>query len=328
MANNSVLARVPATVGNFGGAMNCAALALDATLNVKVTPRVDGHVGIRYFGENGERVPRDRSNLIVRAMEAAFHLRGLEFTGGDLEIYSSVPVAVGLGSSTAAVLAGLIAADGLFQLELDEKTLFELAAIYESRSDNLRAAWAGGFVSAVENQTACHYRRTVVAENFTLSVVIPDTSLDRQLTGRRARSGERIADTDFRAHLQQAAVLADFFARAKNGHALRPETALPPICGKAVAGLEEALQVRTPDLLSVFVCGSGPAVGVLAQRDAAGAVRAVQECFARRGVAARATQFRPINSGAREWNAVRPEISLPVAKPLASPLAKSTLIPV
>ena len=106
MRPRSVLVKVPATVGNFAGAMNCAALTLDAMFNVKVTPMLDGHVGIRYFGENGDRVPRDRSNLVVRAMEAALHLKGLEFSGADFEIYSSVPVGVGMGSSTAAVLAG------------------------------------------------------------------------------------------------------------------------------------------------------------------------------------------------------------------------------
>jgi len=138
MANASVLIRIPATVRNFAGAINCAALALDASLNVKVTRRADGHLGIRYFGEHGERVPRDRSSLVVRAMEAALHLRGREFTGADFEIYSSVPVGVGLGSSTAAVLAGLLAADILYRLDLDEKSLFDLAGIYESRLETSR----------------------------------------------------------------------------------------------------------------------------------------------------------------------------------------------
>src|SRR2546426_6036664 len=78
MAERSVLIRVPSTVGNFGGAVNSAAMALEAPLNVKVTPRLDGHVGIRYFGDNGERVPRDRSNLVVRTFEAALHFKGVE----------------------------------------------------------------------------------------------------------------------------------------------------------------------------------------------------------------------------------------------------------
>lgn len=325
MANTSVLIRVPATVGNFAGALNCAALALDASLNVKVTPRTDGQVGIRYFGENGERVPRDRANLIVRALEAALHLRELEFTGADCEIYSSVPVSVGLGSSTAAVLAGLMAADRLFRLELDEKTLFELAAIYESRTDNLRAAWSGGFVASVDGQDAAGYRRTVVPENFVLSVVVPETTLTA--TGRRGRLGDRNAGRDIAGHQQRAAGLAQFFARTGNIPSLDLAAPLPPTCEKSVPGLQDALQVQTPGLLSVFLCGSGPAVGILAQTDSAGAaVRAARDCFARRGVASSATEYRPSNIGAQDWNAVHPEVSLPAAKPLAGSLEKSALI--
>ena len=206
MATHSVLIRVPATVGNFGGAKDAAAMALDAPLNVKVTPRLDGQVNVRYFGENGERVPRDRSNLVARAMESALHLRELEFTGADFEIYSSVPVAVGLGSSTAAVLAGLLAADRLYELELDDKTLFELAAIYETRGDNLRAAWYGGFVVAGDESEGA-YRRTVVPENFVLSVVAPDAPLS---TVRRESPGRRASQASSTTAPERAAAPAEF----------------------------------------------------------------------------------------------------------------------
>ncbi len=327
MANASVLIRVPATVGNFGGAVDCAALALDASLNVKVTPRQNGHVGIRYFGENGERVPRDRSNLIVRAMEAALHLRELEFTGADFEIYSSVPVAVGLGSSTAAVLAGLMAANSLFRLELDEKTFFDLASIYECRCDNLRAAWAGGFVACVEDQGATGYRRTVVPENLVVSVVVPETHLSLK---RRALPSDH--GNGRSSHLSRAAALAEFFARPGKLALLDLETPLPPTCEKSVAGLEGALQVRQPGLINVFVCGSGPAVAILTQGDPTEPVRAVRESFAKHGVPSTSSEFRPTNAGARDWNAVQPEITKPTTKPLspsvASALGKSHLIPV
>ena len=190
MIPRSVLIKVPATVGNFAGAMNCAALTLDAMFNVKVTPRSDGRVGLRYFGENGDLVPRDRSNLVVRAMEAALHQKGLEFTGADFEIYSSVPVGVGLGSSTAAVLAGLIAADRLYSLELEEKTLFELARIYETRIDNLHAAWHGGFVACTGESPAQIVRRTFVPGDFVLAVVTPDAA-----TGAAAAATARPPNT-------------------------------------------------------------------------------------------------------------------------------------
>jgi len=326
MANQSVLVRVPATVGNFGGALDCAALALDALLNVKVTPRLDGHVGIRYFGENGERVPRDRSSLVVRAMEAAMHLRQLEFTGADFEIYSSVPVAVGLGSSTAAVLAGLIAADRLFRLGLDDKAVFDLASIYESRADNLRAAWLGGFVICTEEGISPAQQRTMVPENFVLRVVIPETPLVPGI--RQARPSGGLACQDASGHASRAAALCEFFARPGNGKSLALAAPLPATCEKDVPGLQDALKVRTPGVLGVFVCGSGPAVGILAQENSAQAVAAVQACFARHHVASSLTEFRPSNAGARDWNSPQRDIALPPMRGLGASLPKSSFVQV
>jgi homoserine kinase len=328
MANQSVLIRVPATVGNFAGAASCAALALDASLNVKATPRMDGQIGIRYFGPNGERVPRDRSNLIVRSMEAALHLRELEFTGADFEVYSSVPVAVGLGSSTAAILAGLLAADRLFRLGIDEKTVFDLATIFESRSDNLHAAWAGGFAACADGEPSPTYRRIAVPPHLALHVVVPETTL--ALAAPRERPVDRVKDLS--ANFHRAALVAEYFARPGKGPSPDLETPLPPTCEKAVAGLDEALQVRCPGLASVFVCGSGPAIGILALEQAGEAVRGVQEVFERYGVASTPVAFLPSNAGAREWNAVRPEVVWPPMRAQAttahSPGNKSTCIPV
>ncbi len=323
MGNQSVLVRVPATVGNFGGAMDCAALALDSPLNVKVTPRLDGHVGIRYFGENGNRVPRDRSNLAVRAMQAALHLKELEFTGADFEIYSSVPVDVGLGSSTAAVLAGIIAADLLFRLDLDEKTLFDLASTYERRGDNLRAAWFGGFVASTAEGTWHAHRRTVVPENFVLSVVTPETHLVNDARPGPAGTKPSVEAT---RHLSRAQSLCEFFARPDNGTSPDADAPLPPTCEKHVAGLEEALRVRVPGVLAVFVCGSGPAVGILADGNPDQAVAKVRECFARCGVGSSAGDFRPTNAGARDWNSITPDIALPPMRGLGASPLKSTLV--
>src|SRR5215469_3165456 len=176
MVDRSVLIRVPATVGNFGGAADCAALAIDAPLNVRASSRRDGGVSIRYFGETGERVPRDTRNLAVRAMQAALAFKGLAFEGVDFEMYGSAPVGVGLGSSTAAVWAGLLAADRLYRLGLGEKVLFDLAGTLEPRADNLRAAWSGSFVTRFEHSGSPLFRATVVPDDLTLHVVIPEIS--------------------------------------------------------------------------------------------------------------------------------------------------------
>lgn len=309
MSPCSVLVKVPATVGNFAGAMNCAALALDAMFNVKVTPRLDGRVGIRYFGENGDRIPRDRRNLVVRAMEAALHLKGLEFTGADFEVYSSVPVGVGLGSSTAAALAGLIAADRLYSLGLNEKTLFELARIYERRLDNLHAAWHGGFVACTGEQSAPILRRTFVPGEFVLSVVTPES--EPRAVAVLDRAVAVAAREDEILHLERAHALAELFARPGRYAPPAFESARPSSTRKVVAGLENALKVNSEGVMEVFVCGSGPGVGILSRQNADEAIRAVRQCFLEAGVASTSGSFRPINVGARALNAVAPHITFP-----------------
>ena len=264
MTERSVLIRVPATVGNFGGGADGAALALDASLNARASTRRDGRISIRYFGENGERVPRDPSNLAVRAMQAALEAKGVPFAGVELEMYGSAPVGVGLGSSTAAVWAGLLAADRLYRLDFEEKALLELAGTLEPRGDNLRAAWLGGFVARFEEGASRVYRSTAVPEDLVLRVVIPETH-----------------------HPANGAV------------------------EKSVPGLEEALQVRTPGLQAVFLCGSGPSIGILARGEAGeSAVKAVTDSLAFHGLSSTLAEFRPASVGARDANVGGTEVRL------------------
>ena len=98
-------------------------------------------------------------------------------------------------------------------------------------------------------------------------------------------------------------------------------------CEKKAAGLEEALALRLPGVLSIFACGSGPAVGILAQSEALAAVAAVRECFARHGVDSLAGRYRPTNAGARDWNAVRPDIMVPPLRGRSVPSFKFPYIP-
>ncbi len=337
MTDRSVLVHVPATVGNFAGAIRRAALALDHTLNVKVTARPDSHLAIRYFGENGERVPRGRSNLVVRAMEAALQARHREFKGADVEIYNSVPVGVGLGSSAAAVLAGLIAADRLFGLELGEKTLLDLAAVYEPRADNLRAAWLGGFVVCT-GITPESLQRTEVPQEFVLHVVVPESLPVAAVPVSPVPQVPQVpmvplvptvdvGDVD----LGRALEVAGFFANASAaappaGPQLALANAAIPADARVLPGLYEALAARQPDALAVFVCGAGPAVGILATGDAEATVAAVQDCFKRCGVQSGSIEFRPGNKGARELNPARAAADWPADS--TSPTHKPSLIPV
>ena len=127
------LVRVPASSANLGPGYDCLAAALSLNLELEVEETGEFSVECDVDG-----VALDRSNLCVRAFERLHPADGLAF-----RISSEIPLAAGLGSSAAAIVAGLMAADHMYELDAD----VQLAAIgLEGHPDNVAAAQFGGFV--------------------------------------------------------------------------------------------------------------------------------------------------------------------------------------
>ncbi len=127
---------MPASSANLGPGFDCMAAAVGLHLELEV--RETGAFGI----ETDLQVSRGRGNLCVRAFERLHSADGFQF-----RIASQIPLSGGLGSSAAATLAGLMAADHLFELDAD---LLALASELEGHPDNAAAALHGGFVICAE----------------------------------------------------------------------------------------------------------------------------------------------------------------------------------
>ena len=130
------LVRVPASSANLGSGFDVLAAALDLHLELEVT-----EAGEFSVDAGGDAVPRDRSNLCVRAFERLHPADGLRF-----EVRSEIPLARGLGSSAAAIVAGLVAADHLYELGLGRDEIYRHAVELEGHPDNVGAALYGGVV--------------------------------------------------------------------------------------------------------------------------------------------------------------------------------------
>jgi homoserine kinase len=127
------IVRVPASSANLGPGYDVLAAALSLELELEVE-----ETGEFFVHSDVPGVPTDRTNLCVRAFERLHPADGVTF-----QIRSEIPVAAGLGSSAAAIVAGLAAADHMYELDAP---LFELAAELEGHPDNVAAALHGGFV--------------------------------------------------------------------------------------------------------------------------------------------------------------------------------------
>jgi homoserine kinase len=127
------MVRVPGSSANLGPGYDVLAAALSLSLELEVE-----ETGEFFVHSDVPGIPTDRTNLCVRAFEALRPADGLTF-----QIRSEIPPAAGLGSSAAAIVAGLAAADHLYELDAP---IFKLACELEGHPDNVAAALYGGFV--------------------------------------------------------------------------------------------------------------------------------------------------------------------------------------
>ena len=136
MTTRRRLIRVPASSANLGPGYDVMAAAVAMFLELEVEES-----GEFCFEPGGMDVPTGRDNLIVRAFESLHPADGIAF-----RLRKGIPLARGLGSSAAAIVAGLFAADHLFELALSREEMLVRATELEGHPDNVAAAIYGGFV--------------------------------------------------------------------------------------------------------------------------------------------------------------------------------------
>jgi homoserine kinase len=136
MTSRHRLVRVPASSANLGPGYDVMAAALSLNLELEVEEADEFS-----FDPGGAEVRTDRENLIVRAFESLRPADGIAF-----RLRSEIPLARGLGSSAAAIVAGLFAADHLYELGLSKEEMLARASAIEGHADNVAASIYGGFV--------------------------------------------------------------------------------------------------------------------------------------------------------------------------------------
>jgi homoserine kinase len=157
------LVKVPASSANLGPGYDVLAAALAMHLELEVE-----ETGTFTVEADGLGVSLDRSNLCVRAFESLRPADRIAF-----RIRSEIPLAAGLGSSAAAIVAGLLAADHLYELAQEPEDILVKAAEIEGHPDNVAAALYGGFVVCANQDGAVTATRLDPPQGVEAVVVIP-----------------------------------------------------------------------------------------------------------------------------------------------------------
>ncbi|MBV9022284.1 MAG: homoserine kinase [Streptomycetaceae bacterium] len=175
----AVRVRTPATSANLGPGFDAFGLALGLYDDVVIRVADSGlHVDIA--GEGAETLPRDEKHLIVRSLRTAFDMLGGQPRGLEIVCANRIPHGRGLGSSSAAICAGLAAARAVTiggHDKLDDTALLELATEIEGHPDNVAACLMGGFTLAWTEGGAARAIRMEPAASVVPVVFVPGQPL-------------------------------------------------------------------------------------------------------------------------------------------------------
>jgi homoserine kinase len=279
---NWVTLKVPASSANLGPGFDALGLALGVYLECRFRP--SARLEIRVSGREAEAIPTGEDNLIWQTAQRVAADVGEPLAPIELEIYNDIPIGKGMGSSAAALTAGVVIADHLLGLGWKPLRILDEAARIEGHPDNVSACVLGSIVaSAIDSGGAARAVRLDLPARFGVAVVVPDFDLPTAKARSVLPDSYSRADAVF--NVQRAALL---IAALATGTISAFPTALEDRYHQSyrvplVPGLDEILKLRAPGLLGCALSGAGPSILVFYERGYEPVCDLVRQVFAMHG---------------------------------------------
>lgn len=174
-----VVVSVPATAGNLGPGFDALGMALGVRDEIHVRAAASSETVIEIEGEGADSLARDESHLVVRALREALDHVGASQVGLEIRATNRIPHGKGLGSSAAAVVAGITAARALIAEPeaLDAAAALRIATAFEGHPDNAAPAIYGGATVAWVDDQGAHASSLELDDRIETAVLIPGSTL-------------------------------------------------------------------------------------------------------------------------------------------------------
>lgn len=291
---------VPASTANLGPGFDSLGMALPIYAGVGL--RAADQTRIHLFGDQLAGIPTDKTNLVYEVAQAVFRRAGVDVPELEIVYDSDIPLARGLGSSAAAIVGALMAANELIGGALPEDELFQMATALERHPDNVGAALFGGFVAAAWDGERAEYVRFDPPAELDVMVAIPAFELHT----KKARNvlPQQVALSDAVFNLSHSSLLTAALASGRLDvlrHAMR-DRLHQPYRAPLIPGMAEVLQgAPKHGALGAVLSGAGPTLLMLADRrddNRRGLESYVQGVMAAAGIEVSMRWLKPCAKGA------------------------------
>lgn len=294
-----VRVQVPATTANMGPGFDCLGMALQLYNTVEMSFAPAGLL-IEIQGEGVSEIPRDEKNIVYLAAQRVFRLSGQESCGLKIKLANSIPVSRGLGSSTAAIIGGMIAANILSGNKLSQKEIINNACAMEGHPDNIAAAVLGGIVVAVPADGEVKCQRILPPKNLRAVVSIPDFTLTTK--NSREALPQQVPLSDAAFNLGRVALLiASLYTGDINQFGTAMEDRLhQPYRTSLVPGMKKVFAAaKLAGAKGITLSGAGPSIVAYSDHNLDLIARVMRDTFRQNGISARSMVLDISPVGAR-----------------------------
>lgn len=281
-----VTVTVPCSSANLGAGFDVLALALSLRNTVEFFETRQG-IEIDVEGEGAEDIPTDTTNLVYRSAEAVFDHVGRRPEGLRIHAVNAVPPGSGMGSSAAAIVGGVVAANALIDARLSREALVRIAHGIEGHPDNVAAQILGGLtlVSAAEEELLV---RRLDVPPLTVTVALPDFKLStaeaRRILPQEVALKDAIFNLGHAVFTVQALTAGDYellrFAMNDRLHQPYRKRLIPGydlVCAAA----------RQAGAAALAISGAGPSIIAFAPRGHDAIANAMRRAFHESGLKSR-----------------------------------------
>ncbi|OGS19773.1 MAG: homoserine kinase [Elusimicrobia bacterium RIFOXYA2_FULL_40_6] len=259
--------RIPATTTNFGPGFDVLGMALNLYNEIEVTEDENKSSGcvIEIIGEGENSLPKDNTNILCKAMSKVFQVVGLrKIPSLKLKLFNRIPLASGLGSSAAARVGGMVAANYLCGNKLPKEKMLEIAAELEGHPDNVAPAIFGGLCISYSIGKEVKCVKIVPPQNLDQIVCVPDF----ELPTKKARKilPEQISRKAAVYNISRTALLIDAFVNKRYDllSVATQDMLHQPFRKKFIPGFDNiSANAIEHGALGVFLSGSGPSIMAL-----------------------------------------------------------------
>lgn len=249
--------KIPATSANMGSGFDSLGIALKMYNEVMI----EESESIDIESMDGTSIPTDKSNLVYRSANTLYEECGKILPGLKIRQINNIPIARGLGSSSACIVAGLLGANQLLNSPLSKEDLINLASNLEGHPDNTTPAITGGLVTCAIEDGKVYNVAVPVAEGIRFGVMIPPFELKTDLARDALPNSYSREDAIYNLSRSALMIASLFSGSLSNLKVAVSDRMHQPYRKKFISGIDKVFEVSYElGSYGTYISGAGPSI--------------------------------------------------------------------